>query len=250
MVFNKKYKNISFALLSFLILFLSLHSWREVEKTHQEARVEIHHKILANPQDAIDYWVIKHHKDSDSNDGITINYCNELLLLQIDPINWNDWVDKHHKCGYGYIVLSEKDDIELQQGIEYFEEKAQDRYEVGKRRLLAKFYCFTHSKYKNVSRGLFWAHRGAEFGESQGMLLLAHAYAKGIGVMQDLEESIKWLLLAEKAPNDSSGYLARKILKSLEDFSLKKELIELKAKSLEKAKLWAQEHPDAFFYSP
>ncbi|MBS0627125.1 MAG: SEL1-like repeat protein [Verrucomicrobia bacterium] len=80
------------------------------------------------------------------------------------------------------------------------------------------------------------------------MLYLAYAYASGIGVIKNLEESIKWLYLSKAATPYAFGS-AKEVLKEIEEF-YPGMLVEVKSRSLEKAKLWMEQHPDAFFNQP
>lgn len=65
---------------------------------------------------------------------------------------------------------------------------------------LALFY---HEK-KNVKKSLYWILKGAENGSSSCMCILSDAYKNGEGVVEDLEESIKWKFLASASGDENS----------------------------------------------
>lgn len=55
-------------------------------------------------------------------------------------------------------------------------------------------YFLIHTK--EFSKGVYWSQKAAENGSSYGMATLAHAYYKGFGVLPDLNEAVKWGILA------------------------------------------------------
>ena len=158
-----------------------------------------------------------------------------------------------HQTVKGWIVFSDEDNRAFERGLKYYEEQASNRYDNSARKWLVSFYCETTTKFKDTSRGLYWALKDAEFGGGNGMMHLAYAFASGKGVMQDPEESLKWLILAQATDNGLAHWYAKAIFKELENSyssSNQEILCEIKPKALRKAKAWMREHPDAFFNFP
>jgi len=200
----------------------------------------------------IDKQTIAHPKVPSNWDETELYYFTDLLVLHrgYQPESWQHFKDRlKHQVYEGMgILFSEKDNKAFQRGLKYYEKQAEKRYDDSARKWLTRFYFETYTKFKDISRSLFWAHKDAECGGGAGMLHLAYAYAAGKGVIQDPEESIKWLLLAQIA-NDFDSRYAKEIFKEIENsYSPNPEILaEIKPKSLEKAKSWMQEHPNAFF---
>lgn len=133
-------------------------------------------------------------------------------------------------------------------------EKNADNLDVKWHFELAKHYYFKDKCYR---KAMFWALKGAENGSSECMLLLRVAYGHGLGVIQDTEECLKWLVLAATIGNEE----AQKEVKNLESQNYKiishlpdaefRSLIrehELQWKEVRKmAKAWADAHQSLFF---
>ena len=73
---------------------------------------------------------------------------------------------------------------------------------------LAKHYYFRESCYR---KAMYWAFGGAEKGSSDCMLLLRQAYGEGLGLIQDTEECLKWLVLAGAIGNKEAKKEIREI---------------------------------------
>lgn len=191
---------------------------------------------------------------------IEVNYLHCFLILQkgygVDYINITNNLKsrvsefKYNDGTVGKLLLfSEQDNQAFPKGIAFYEQLAEKKSESRARETLFRFYSMSSTKFGNITRSLFWAHRDAEFGGSSGMLQLAYAYATGNGVIEDAEESIKWILLAQHAGDYGKAY-AKEIIKETENSSLKQAFLERQPSSLKKAKVWMQGHPDAFFTPP
>jgi len=63
--------------------------------------------------------------------------------------------------------------------------------------ILAGYYFYLG----NTKKGLFWAEKAAEAGETGGMKILGDAYMYGIGVIQDDVEGLKWYQIATALGN-------------------------------------------------
>lgn len=105
--------------------------------------------------------------------------------------------------------------------------------------ILAKYYFLR----KDTKKSLYWAFKAAENGSSFCMRLLSDAYRQGNGVVQELEESIKWTYLGAAAGDDwckqwvkengAKGFL-------YEDFAPMFKEAQLRAKK------WMESHKDVF----
>jgi hypothetical protein len=107
---------------------------------------------------------------------------------------------------------------------------------------LAKYYFLR----KDTKKSLYWTFKAVENGSSFCMRLLSDAYRQGNGVVQELEESIKWTYLGAAAGDDwckqwvhengAKGFLC-------EDFAPMFKEAQLRAKK------WMENHKDIFLSS-
>ncbi len=134
-----------------------------------------------------------------------------------------------------------KDDITkksaLEKGLKLCEEKAKEGV-CCNQELLGIYY---YSEKKEFKKGLYWLNKCAEQGSSRGMYILSYAYVKGLGVVQDEDESFKWLYLAAAA-GDEDAIKNLNILHSQFGFSHKTMMPGKK-----NAQVWMKENPKAFF---
>ncbi|MGK5594694.1 MAG: hypothetical protein ACSNEK_04970 [Parachlamydiaceae bacterium] len=90
----------------------------------------------------------------------------------------------------------QKKQVYTSNGLKFLAEKfdASDSIETACRlsEFLAGYYYYLK---KDNKKSMFWSFKGAEKGSSFCMLLLSDAYRLGEGVVQDLEEGIKWMYL-------------------------------------------------------
>lgn len=97
---------------------------------------------------------------------------------------------------------SEKDVL-----IESLFEKASDG-DIGSCEALAKYYYYQEKYYK---KAMYWTFKGVEMGSSECMYILRHAYGRGLGVIDDVEEGLKWLLLASSLGHKEACQELKKI---------------------------------------
>lgn len=83
-----------------------------------------------------------------------------------------------------------------EKGLKYLQQRAENgqRYY---QTILAGYYFY----FDDTRKGLFWAERSAEQGETGGMKILGDAYTNGIGVIQDDVEGLKWYIIASTLGN-------------------------------------------------
>lgn len=168
-------------------------------------------------------------------------------VLAFDNI---DKLDKIESCilwaGAGYPDLKEfepdliKDNprrVAIGKGLEIFEEEAKEG-SCAHQECLSCFY-FIEKEYK---KALYWANSSAKLGSSKGMAILAMAYWEGEGVVQDYDESFKWLFLASAAGDEVSIKRLERV-KKIEGF----ESNEWVQTGKKKAQEWARDNPKAFF---
>ena len=93
---------------------------------------------------------------------------------------------------------------------------------------------------KDKKKGLFWAYKAAEMGESGSMVILGDAFMHSDGVNFDQVEGLKWYLIASNL-----GDLAAqgRLLALYENTP---EYIEIKNRALIEAKVWMKLHPRYF----
>lgn len=123
-------------------------------------------------------------------------------------------------------------------GLERFEKIAKDGADISHKQILAAYY-FTEGMYQDA---LYWANQSAKRGTSKEMYILYKGYAKGLGVIQDLEESAKWLFLAVARGNEDA-------IKTLDELQKDNSFnsAEWVKRGKEKAQEWVKEHPSFFF---
>jgi len=106
----------------------------------------------------------------------------------------------------------------LIKGLDSFEKNAKNG-SIMSREVLAGYYC-TEGMFKE---GLEWANTCVKNGSSKGMYFLYEGYSKGQGVIQDLEESTKWLFLSVALENeDAIKKLEERPMHKLARFSQKR----------------------------
>ena len=151
---------------------------------------------------------------------------------------------------YNWIDWSGADVKAAEIGLESLKEEVKKNPRTTSRSALAKFYYSTSfSSLQNTKEALYWAYQDAENGGSNGMLILAHAYAGGNGVSKDLSQSIKWLLLANRTTKCNS--VMSNVARSLKtDQEAKMLFSETKQAVSEEVETWVKKHPEAFFTPP
>jgi TPR repeat protein len=159
--------------------------------------------------------------------------CDDILWIGLDmpnefnPVNLND---------------SEKE-VALEKGLAICEKEAKQGNGVYQA-TLAKYY-YTSVKNPNIKRALYWAQKAAEQGIAEGgMTVLHNAYLAGNGVIQDVEEGLKWCFLAAaKGDKWSKEKADGLILDALTNEYTKAWVTEAKRR----ANKWMKEHENVFF---
>lgn len=119
-------------------------------------------------------------------------------------------------------------------GLEVVEKMAHDGH-LCFQGLLAGYY---YNSQKNYKKALYWAQIASEAGDMDGMTILAAAYAKGNGIIEDMSEAMKWYLLAAAMGKDD----AKQKLPTLRSLCPEEYL-----EGEKRAKLWIQSHHQLFF---
>jgi|GEM_PF-6232350 len=155
------------------------------------------------------------------DDGYAVNYDSSTLTDQ----------EKEHFTQVGLQVLSNK-----------FNKPESFEDAIYCCEVLALFY---HKQNKNdVKKYLYWNLKGAEKGSTNCMLMLSDAYKGANGVVTDLEESLKWKLLAAAAGDeDSKKWIKEDWTKWMSD----KQAASMMNEGQKRAKAWADTHKDLFF---
>ncbi len=97
-------------------------------------------------------------------------------------LNQQKILEKYETNGFNYVkIMAEK-------GNPYYQT------------ILSGYYFYSD----DTKKGLYWAEKAAESGESGSMLLLGDAYTEGIGVVQDDIEGIKWYYIASNLGNPAA----------------------------------------------
>lgn len=135
---------------------------------------------------------------------------------------------------------SDEKNWSIKRGIEKLIQKTNEEehriYEYSE--LLSSYYDYR----KDYKIALFWAHEGARLGNEECMGYLAYAYMRGIGVVQDDNEAIKWSYLAAALGQKKFIEFIKVIEKHSVSHAEKCRLQKGKHQALE----WMQEHPKAF----
>lgn len=150
-----------------------------------------------------------------------------------------------HDANYDASKLTEKEKIDYTKiGLD----EISDRYENVISHEDASYYSEILAKYyfirKDTKKSLYWAFKAAENGSAFCMRVLSDAYKMGNGVVQDLEESLKWTFLGAAAgderckqwveANGAKGFI-------YEDFA------PLFKEAQSRAKKWMETHKEIFF---
>lgn len=105
---------------------------------------------------------------------------------------------------------------------------------------LAQYYFFK----EDTKKGISWSLKAVENGSSKCMRYLANAYYTGNGVVQDLEESVKWKFLGAAAGDE----ICKEWVKEQGTVLLFDETAALIVKEGQKrAKKWMEAHRELFF---
>lgn len=159
-------------------------------------------------------------------------------------------IDTYEDCilfaGYGYPIEFDpsliKDEASKKAAFEKGLKKCEEMSREGcfaHQEILAVYY----SHIKDFKKSLYWANKCAEQGSSRGMHFLAYAYINGEGILQDLDEGLKWLFLAVASGNEGSINWLHELKENIEDFNSNERVMQCK----KNAQDWIKEHPKAFF---
>lgn len=110
---------------------------------------------------------------------------------------WDD-AEEH---GFDSSILTEKDrELFIEKGLTDLAERIEqeDKNAIMYSNILARYYFFKNDRKKC----LYWSFKGAENGCAGCMLIISDAYRRGDGVVQDIEESIKWKYLGAALGNE------------------------------------------------
>ncbi|MGL4540353.1 MAG: tetratricopeptide repeat protein [Candidatus Rhabdochlamydia sp.] len=129
-----------------------------------------------------------------------------------------------------------------EKGFKYVKKKAKRGHRYYQT-ILAGYYFY----FDNIRKGLYWAEKSAEAGETGSMNILGEAYTHGCGVIQDDIEGLKWYLIASSLGDRAAHeeLLARSSLFQ-ESTENRKEL----KQAQERAKEWMLQHKKIFIYNP
>lgn len=136
----------------------------------------------------------------------------------------------------------------LQKGLSSMKETASDSSQNPD----ARAYCCDavariHYLRGEMKQALYWAPKGAEHGSVLCMVLLRDAYLQGNGVIPDLEEGIKWCLLAAAAGHEDSRNRTKDYSKDLA--SSTGEVYRILREAKRRAVEWTKAHPNVFVAS-
>lgn len=157
------------------------------------------------------------------------------------------WVDDGYSVNYDPSTLT---DQEMENFTQIGLQVLSDKFNESKSFEEAAYCCmvlslFYHENNKNdVKKYLYWALKGAEKGSPNCMLLLCDAYKSGSGVVQDLEESLKWKFLAAAAGDEDSSKWVNGDGRKLMSY---KKTASMMTEGQRRAMVWAEAHKDAFF---
>lgn len=104
---------------------------------------------------------------------------------------------------------------------------------------LAKWYYVNDDMKKSI----FWTFKAAENGSSFCMWLLSNAYHNGTGVVQDLEEYLKWKYLGAAAGDERCK---KWVNENGINLLLSKDLAPMVKEAQKRAKKWMEAHSELF----
>lgn len=165
----------------------------------------------------------------------TQTICNNCKTAE-DLILWSGY-DCPDQFNPRLVKDSISKKIALEKGLKLCEETAKEGIRVSQE-LLAVYYF---SEKKEHKKGLYWANSCAKLGSPTGMDILSYAYLHGIGVVQDADESFKWLFLGAAA-GDEKAIQNLNALHSQFGFSEK-----TMQQGKKNAQVWMNEHPEIYF---
>lgn len=93
-------------------------------------------------------------------------------------------------------IYAKKSKQLIEKGLEIIRPKAEKGH-CYYQTILAGYYFY----FDDTKKGLFWAEKAAEQGETGAMKILGDAYTNGIGVVQDDIEGLKWYMIASSLGN-------------------------------------------------
>ncbi|MGK5594261.1 MAG: tetratricopeptide repeat protein [Parachlamydiaceae bacterium] len=108
--------------------------------------------------------------------------------------------------------------------------------------LLARYYYLK----EDTKKSMFWAFKGADNGSSFCMLLLSDAYRLGKGVVQDLEEGIKWMYLGAATGDETCEQWVKE---NGANGLLSERMAPIFKEARKRAKDWMEERKELFFTS-
>lgn len=96
---------------------------------------------------------------------------------------------------------------------------------------------------KDFKKSMYWAFKGVEIGSSYCMRILSNAYRSGEGVVQNLEEGVKWVYLGAAAGDE----WCQKWVKKNGITGLTNEyMAPILKEARKRANQWMNEHPELF----
>lgn len=153
------------------------------------------------------------------------------------------WEDAEED-GYDISVLSEEEKaLCIQNGLKNISEQFEKGQFNKNSALLAEVLSRYYLLKKDSKKSLYWAFKAAENGSSFCMFILSNAYRSGNGVVQDIEEGIKWAYLGAAAGNDWCTKWVNEYGTS--DLSYE-EFAPLFKEAKKRANQWMKEHSEIF----
>ncbi|MGL4347943.1 MAG: hypothetical protein ACRCSV_00590 [Chlamydiales bacterium] len=188
------------------------------------------------------------HTTIDSTTEITEKVTPELIQSRIDSLLktyegsllYVGW-DNGEKCDYDISVLTKGERARaIESGIAILSEIAlSEETDLICSETLAGYF-YEKQEYK---KAIYWAFYGAENGSAVCMTLLSDSHIRGIGVVQNFEEGLKWTYLAAaKGDKISQKWVKKYGIKAVTDKDLAPILNDAKLR----ANKWMLDHSDIF----
>lgn len=152
--------------------------------------------------------------------------------------------EEGHDINYDITKLTEKQKEEhMNNGLKVIAKKFEDAdsHDLAGEfsEILARYYALK----KDTKKSLYWSFKAAEHGSSFCMHLLAISYRTGDGVVQDLEEGIKWVYLAAAAGSE----VCRQWVNQHSSDLLHEGIAPILKEAQKRAKNWMESHQELFF---
>lgn len=168
----------------------------------------------------------------------------KLLSTAEGVVLFHGW-DNGSEINYDIGALTEKQKEEYSnKGLKVMAERFESADSHKHAALLSEILTGYYFLKKDTKKAMYWCLKAAENGSSLSMWALANAYKAGDGVVQDLEEGIKWTYLGAAAGDESCKQWVKEHGVNL---LLSESIAPILKEGQKRAKSWMEAHRELFF---